>query len=119
MVREQFNQIAAILFAPVPATMRRLVQGMVRRQVSRDLRAHGLGRFTVHEHREKLRQSLDWLETIVNGRFISGADLSVADIAIVAQLSALMIPQTPVAAAEVRKRSNLMGWLEGVRAAVR
>jgi hypothetical protein len=30
-----------------------------------------------------------------------------------------MIPQTPVVATEVRERPNLMGWLEGVRAAMR
>ena len=119
LVREQFNLIAASLFAPVPVVLRPLVKMIVRRQVGQDLRAQGLGRFTVHEHREKLRQSLDWLNAIVNGRFICGADLSVADIAVAAQLAALMIPQTPVVAAEVRQRSNLMGWLDGVRAATR
>jgi glutathione S-transferase len=119
IVREQFNQIAPALFAPVPAAMRPLVRVMVRRRVARVIQAQGLGHFTVHEHREKLRQSLDWLDAIVNGRFLVSADLSVADIAVAAQLAALMIPQTPVVAAEVRKRSNLMGWLEGVRAAVR
>ena len=119
MVRDQFRQLAAEFFAIVPAPLRPLIKTIVRRSVVRQIHDQGLGRFTVHEHREKLRQSLDWLETIVNGRFLCGADLSIADIGVAAQIAALMIPQTPVVAAEVRKRTNLIGWLEGVRAAVR
>jgi glutathione S-transferase len=119
LVRDQFAQLAREFFAPAPALLRPLIKTMVRRSVAKQLHEQGLGRFTVHEHREKLRQALDWLEAIVNGRFLCGADLSIADIGVAAQIAALMIPQTPVVAAEVRKRSNLIGWLEGVRAAVR
>lgn len=119
LVRDQFRQLAAEFFAPAPAALRPLIKTMVRRSVAKQIHEQGLGRFTVHEHREKLRQALDWLEAIVNGRFLCGADLSIADIGVAAQIAALMIPQTPVVAAEVRRRSNLMGWLEGVRAAVR
>jgi len=118
MVREQFGQIAAELFAALPAPIRPALQTMIRRQVERNLRAQGLGRLTVHEHREKLRQALDWLNSILNGRFLCGADLSVADLAVAAQIAALTIPQTPAVAAEVRMRPNLSGWLDGVRAAV-
>jgi glutathione S-transferase len=119
LVRDQFRQLAAEFFAPAPAALRPLIKTMVRRSVVKQIHEQGLGRFTVHEHREKLRQTLDWLEVIVNGRFLCGADLSIADIGVAAQIAALMIPQTPVVAAEVRRRSNLMGWLEGVRAAAR
>ncbi len=119
LVRDQFTQLAPEFFAVVPAALRPLIKKIVRRSVVKQLHEQGLGRFTVHEHREKLRQSLDWLEAIVNGRFLCGADLSIADIGVAAQIAALMIPQTAVVTAEVRKRSNLIGWLEGVRAAVR
>jgi len=119
MVRDQFRQLAREFFAVAPAVLRPLIKTVMRRSVVKQIHEQGLGRFSVHEHREKLRQALDWLEVIVNGRFLCGADLSIADIGVAAQIAALMIPQTPVVAAEVRKRSNLMGWLEGVRAAVR
>jgi glutathione S-transferase len=89
-----------------------MVKMIFRRQVRRNLRGQGLGRVTLEEQREKFRAALDWLESIIDGRFVTGADLSIADIAAAAQIEALNMPFTPVAEAEIHAHARLMQWLE-------
>jgi glutathione S-transferase len=118
MVVTQFRQIAGELFAQVPWLVRPIIKRSVRRQMCRELWNQGLGRLKGNDQREKLRQALDWLDQMVDGRFAAGPEFSIADIAAAAQIAALMIPQTPIGQSEMEKRPRLMGWLEGVRAAV-
>jgi glutathione S-transferase len=66
----------------------------------------------VGEQREKLRAALDWLESMVDGQFLCGAELSIADVAVAAQVGALNIPYTPVAEAEIHAHAKVMRWLE-------
>ena len=65
-----------------------------------------------------LCDSLDWLNNITDGAFLCGQELSVADVAVAAQVTCLVGPLTPVAAAEVRKRTRLMTWYGRAKAAV-
>ena len=111
-VREQFAKFGEAVFSPVPAGLRPMVKLVFGRQVRRNLRGQGLGRVSLEEQREKFRAALDWLELIIDGRFVTGADLSIADIAAAAQIEALNMPFTPVAEAEIHAHARLMQWLE-------
>ena len=111
-VPEQFAKFAAVIFSPVPAAMRPMVRLLVGRQTRGQLRGQGLGRFRLDEQREKFRASLDWLDAMVDGQFLCGAELSIADVAVAAQVGALNVPFTPVAEAEIHAHAKVMRWLE-------
>ena len=66
----------------------------------------------VSEQREKLRAALDWLDSMVDGQFLCGPELSIADVAVAAQVGALNIPITPIAEAEIHAHAKVMRWLE-------
>ena len=65
-----------------------------------------------------LCDALDWLNNIADGAFLCGKELSIADVAVAAQVACLMGPLTPVVAAEVQKRTRLMAWYDRAKAAV-
>ena len=109
---EQFAKFAAVVFSPVPAAVRPMVRLLFARQTRGQLRGQGLGRLGVGEQREKFRSAMDWLDSMVDGQFLCGAELSVADVAVAAQVGALNIPFTPVAEAEIHAHAKVMRWLE-------
>jgi glutathione S-transferase len=111
-VSEQFAKFAAVVFSPVPAAVRPMVRLLFARQTRGQLRGQGLGRLGVGEQREKFRSAMDWLDSMVDGQFLCGAELSVADVAVAAQVGALNIPFTPVAEAEIHAHAKVMRWLE-------
>jgi len=111
-IPEQFSKFAEVVFSPVPAAVRPIVKLTFGRQTRRQLRGQGLGRLGVGEQREKFRAALDWLDSMVDGQFLCGAELSIADVAVAAQVGALNISITPVAQAEVHAHANVMRWLE-------
>ena len=111
-VAEQFTKFAEVVFSPVPAAVRPMVKLLFARQTRGQLRGQGLGRLGVGEQREKFRAALDWLDSMVDGQFICGAELSIADVAVAAQVAALNIPFTPLAEAEVHAHAKVMRWLE-------
>lgn len=113
-VDRQFEPYAAQLLAGAPSEV---VSG-VRRVVLAELHGQGIGRLTVGEQREKLAAALDWLDHLIDAPFLCGVSLSVADIAVAAQVDGLAIPLTPWPKNEIEKRGNLRGWLERVKAAV-
>ncbi len=117
-VPDQFARLAETVFNPAPAPLRPIIKLIASRQVRAALRGQGLGRLRLAEQREKLGFALDWLDTIITGQFLCGDELSVADIAVAAQVAALDTPITPFASAEVRKRANLTRWLDHTRATV-
>jgi glutathione S-transferase len=55
---------------------------------------------------------------MVDGQFLCGAELSIADVAVAAQVGALNIPYTPVAEAEIHAHAKVMRWLERTLEAV-
>ena len=111
-IPEQFSKFAEVVFSPVPAAVRPIVKLTFGRQTRRQLRGQGLGRLGVVEQREKFRAALDWLDSMVDGKFLCGAELSIADVAVAAQVEALNISITPVAQAEVHAHAKVMRWLE-------
>ncbi len=111
-IPEQFAKFAEVVFSPVPAAARPMVRLLFGRQTRGQLRGQGLGRLGVGEQREKFRTALDWLDSMVDGQFLCGAELSIADLAVAAQVGALNIPLTPVAEAEIHAHAKVMRWLE-------
>lgn len=118
LIDDQFDKFTAEILEPMPAPLRPLIKIVARRQTRRNLVGQGLGRVTPEEHRRILGDSLDWLSDIADGSFLCGKELSVADVAVAAQVTCLVGPLTPVADAEVRKRPRLMTWYDRVKAAV-
>jgi len=49
---------------------------------------------------------------MIDGQFLCGGELSIADVAVAAQVDALNIPFTPVAEAEIHAHAKVMKWLE-------
>src|SRR3984893_7637715 len=111
-IPEQFSKFAAVVFDPVPAALRPIIKLTFARQTRGQLRGQGLGRLNVGEQREKLRAALDWLDSMVDGQFLCGPELSIADVAVAAQVGALNIPITPIAEAEIHAHAKVMRWLE-------
>lgn len=111
-ISEQFTKFAQVVFEPVPALLRPVIKLVFGRQTRGQLRGQGLGRLGVGEQREKFRAALDWLDLMVDGQFLCGTQLSIADVAVAAQVGALNIPITPVAEAEIHSHAKVMRWLE-------
>jgi glutathione S-transferase len=118
LIDDQFDDFAAEILAPMPALVRPLIKIIARRGTRANLFGQGLGRVKPEEHRKLLCDSLDWLNSIADGAFLCGQELSVADVAVAAQVTCLQGPLTPVAATEVRKRTRLMAWYDRAKAAV-
>jgi glutathione S-transferase len=118
LVDDQYDKFATEIFSTMPAILRPVIKVVARRQARASLIGQGLGRMSVDEHRAKLGQCLDWLNSLCEGKFLSGNDLSVADIAVAAQATSLLSPITPYTAGEIRKRTRLLDWYERVIAAV-
>jgi glutathione S-transferase len=111
-IPEQFAKFAEVVFSPVPTAVRPMVRLLFGRQTRGQLRGQGLGRLGVGEQREKFRTALDWLDSMTDGQFLCGAELSIADVAVAAQIGALNIPITPIAEAEIHAHAKVMRWLE-------
>ncbi|MGO9452309.1 MAG: glutathione S-transferase family protein [Candidatus Binataceae bacterium] len=118
LVDDQYDKFAAEIFAPTPAPLRPLVKAFARRQSRGQLNGQGYGRLTVDEHRKRLWDSLDWLNSMVGDAFLCGQDLSVADISVAAQVTCLLSPFTPHTAVEIKKRGALLAWHDRTKAAV-
>jgi glutathione S-transferase len=113
-IEDQFQQYGDQLFPGVPKQVKR----ELREGVVQGLYGQGFGRMTVEQHREKLGESLDALDAILDGEFLCGKELSVADLGVAAEVGGLDLLITPAAGAEVHKRANVMRWLERVAKAV-
>jgi glutathione S-transferase len=117
-VADQFEQVAEVLFSAAPRPLKAVIKFAVRQRVRNALRGQGLGRLSLKQQREKLGLALDWLDSMLDGQFLCGRDLSIADLAVAAQIAGLDMPFTPVVQTAVRERARLMRWLERSREAV-
>lgn len=117
LIDDQYDKFAVEIFAPMPAAIRPLVKIIARRATRANLVGQGYGRVKPEEHRKMLCEQLDWLNSIANGGFLCGKEPSIADVAVAAQLTCIVSPFMPVAAAEARKRTRLMKWYERAMAA--
>jgi glutathione S-transferase len=118
LVADQFEAFAAHVFAAIPGPFRPVVKLLARRGISAQLRAQGLGRLKLDEHRARLGAELDWLDALVDGAFLCGNDLSVADISVACELTSLMSPFMKYTASQVGDRRKLAAWYDRVKSAV-
>jgi glutathione S-transferase len=118
LVDDQFVQFAPHIFAAIPASIRPVVNLVARRQTRAQIRAQGLGRMTLDEQRRKLCAALDSLDALLDGAFLCGSNLSVADLAVAAQIASLTSPFNQPTAREVARRTKLASWLDRVKSAV-
>lgn len=119
LIPEQYDKFADQVFLGMPSFIRPLVKVIALRATRKNLVGQGFGRVTPDEHRRAMWESMDWLNSIADGAFLCGKELSVADIAVAAQLTCVMVgPFMPVAAAEARKRTRMMAWYDRTMQAV-
>jgi glutathione S-transferase len=107
-IPDQFENYAAALFPGVPKQAR----SQFREGVVQNLYGQGFGRMTVAQHREKLCESLDAIDAMLVAPFLCGDELSIGDLGVAAEVAGLDQTITPIASAEVRKRKNIMRWLD-------
>jgi len=117
LVDGQFDKFAAEILASIPALLQPMIKIVARRKSRAQLNGQGLGRLTLEEHRARLCESLEWLNTIAGDSYLSGNNLSVADISVAAVVTCLLAPFLTFSPAEVRKRRALFGWYERTIAA--
>ena len=119
LIDDQYDKFAVEIFGGMPAAIRPLVKIIARRKTRGNLIGQGFGRMKPEEHRQMLYEQLDWLNGIADGGFLCGKEPSIADAAVAAQITCIVSPFMPVAAAEARKRTRLMNWYERAMAAFR
>lgn len=103
-------------FVGLPALVRPLVAGGVRRGVMARLRARDVWRAGPEACWASLQHVLDRLEGRAPGaRWWLGETISVADIALFAQLHSLRTALTPWQAEQVAARKKLSAWLDRVQ----
>ena len=112
--------VRAAYFAGMPAVVRAFVPAMVRRRVMESLVARDVWRLGAESCWERFSLLLDQLETRAPREgFWTGDCLSVADIAIFAQLHALRTPLTAPQRSAVAERTVLSAWLDRTDRATR
>lgn len=110
----------AAYFASMPAPVRAVIPALLRRKVVRALVARDVWRAGPEACWRRFGALLDQLDARApeQGFWLPGP-LSVADLALFAQLHSLRTPLTPWQAAEVARRTRLCAWLGRVDAATR
>jgi glutathione S-transferase len=105
-------------FATVPAPVRAVVAGMVRRATKRKVFERDFTRGGLDACYERMRRVLDSLEARAPDEgFWLGPKASVADLGLFAHLHSLRLPLTPWQAEEIARRKRLTRYLDRVDAA--
>jgi glutathione S-transferase len=100
-----FNKGAATFFAKIPAPLRPIVIAMIRRQVRKALRAHGMGRHSAPEIVAIASRSIDAIADYLGDKpFIMGAEPTGADATMFAFVAGALCPvfDTPIRTAAER-----------------
>ncbi|HEX7476882.1 MAG TPA: glutathione S-transferase family protein [Polyangiales bacterium] len=107
-------------FGGMPAPLRAIVPGIVRRATKRKLVERDFTRAGLPACYERMRHALDALDARApDSGFWLGAQPSVADLGLFAHLHSLRLPLTAFQAEEVAKRKRLSQYLDRVDAATR
>jgi glutathione S-transferase len=102
-------------FASLPSPLRLVVASIIRRKILTALRSQGIGRKTREVIFQELRERLGHIETLVpDHAFIVGENLTLADIAVFAQVDGLLTSLTPETKTEVESRPCLLAWYRRV-----
>ena len=105
----------AAYFAGMPSLIRAIVPGRIRKRVLAGLHARDVWRAGAERCWARLEALLDQLDARAPERgWWCGRSLSVADIALFAQLHSLRTPLTASQAASVARRQRLSAWLDRV-----
>ncbi len=93
---ENFARLAPVFFASFPFGMRTAARVVGRAKMRRQLAAVGIGRRAREVVRAELDHELDVLDGLLDGRdYLLGSDVTIADLAVVAQLQCLRVGLTP------------------------
>ncbi len=116
---DAWANLRRIVFGEVPAPLRGVIAGSVRRKVLKNLVMRDFTRAGLEACRARFSQTLDDLEVrSPQQAFWMGSDLpSVADLGLFASLHALRLPLAPWYATEIQNRPKLSAWLDRVEAA--
>ena len=105
----------AAYFAKMPALVRAIVPGRLRQRVLANLRARDVWRAGPERCWTRFAALLDQLDARAPERgWWCGRALSVADVALFAQLHSLRTPLTAAQAASLARRKRLSAWLDRV-----
>ncbi|PRC92825.1 glutathione S-transferase family protein [Solimicrobium silvestre] len=113
-----FKRGPAQFFKAVPLPMRGLVKAMVRRQIAKNLKAHGLGRHTQQEILAIASKNIEAVASILGDKpYLMGEHPSGADATCAAFIWGALCPyfETPIRAA-AEKHPNLVAYVERMRA---
>lgn len=110
---DNWSRVRPAYFPNMPAPVALVVPAMIRRSVLKGLHARELTRRGLDACWERLEHTLDDLERRAPQRgFWMGDKLSVADLAIFAQLHSLRTELTPAQRDAVNRRPALTAWME-------
>jgi glutathione S-transferase len=105
----------AAYFAKMPSLIRAIVPGKIRKRVLGGLHARDIWRAGADRCWARFETLLDQLDARAPERGLwCGRPLSVADVALFAQLHSLRTPLTPPQAESLRRRKRLSTWLDRV-----
>jgi len=115
-VDANFERMRAVRLSRLSWPARWVIPGIARRIARGRCRAQGVGLKGDDVVRRELAECLDALEVMLRGRrYLVGDRLSRADVALAAIVDQIDEPRlTPDAAAEVRRRPEIVAWLDRV-----
>lgn len=101
----------------IPRPLRYAVARIIRRDISRDVYLHGMGRHKQAEIDQLARDDLDGLSTLLADRpFFGGARPSLTDCTVYGVLAlTLWVPVESAAKRHLQTRANLVTWCERTR----
>lgn len=109
------DSVYAAYYAGLPDEFRAAATRRTVEQVADNLDRQGVGRYPAEKVKADVRRGLDALVTLLRtDGFVAGTALSLADIAIFAQLHRRSAGTNPWLESELRERPTLKAWLERV-----
>jgi glutathione S-transferase len=107
--------VSQAYFAGLPEDSRHVASERSAKNVEENLDRQGVGRYPPEKVQADVRRGLDALVSLLgNDRFVAGPALSLADIAIFAQLHRRSAGTNPWLESQLRARPALTGWLQRV-----
>ena len=112
---DNFQVLARSFFAKLPPPMRWFVPGIVRRQVVKQVQGQGLGRLSQIEMLDQLEEHCLMLEQLLGADdFLTGEELTVADLAVFGPRASLRAPITPQGRELLTRHPRLLTWMRNV-----
>lgn len=115
-----FEHLKTAYFSQIPALLRGVITGKLRKSLMQGMQAQGLGRFTPEERLERLEHDLAAVAARVSGGgFLFGAAPSAADASVASVLAAMRASPVPtLQSTRVAGDTALMDYVARMEAAV-